>query len=85
MRMWENDRQPLPDWIEDAYRILLGHIDDPREGIERERAHNVLIHAQEFPDQPGDAEYAISRLLNRGYFYEVDGDLRVTEPDTTEE
>jgi len=82
--MWQNDRRPLPEWIEDGYQILLGHIDDPREGINREQAYDVLIHAETFPDEPADAEYAIERLLNRGYFYEVDDYLRVTEPDSDE-
>lgn len=30
-------------------------------------------------------EYAIERLLNCGYFYKVEGNLRVTEPETGEE
>lgn len=83
--MWENDRRRLPDWIEDAYNILLGQIEDPRESIERERAYELLLNAEDFPDEPDDAEYAIDRLLNRGYFYEVDSDLRVTEPETGDE
>ncbi len=83
--MWENNRRPLPDWIEDAYSILLDHIDNPKEGIKRERAYELLLNAEEFPDEPMDAEYAVDRLLNRGYFYQVEGDLRVTEPDTEEE
>lgn len=83
--MWKNDRQPLPEWIQDAYEIIVDHVDDPDEGLARERALDVLLAHELFEDEPGDAEYAIERLLSRGWFYEVEGDLRVTDPERDSE
>lgn len=79
--MWKDDRPPLPEWIQDAYEIIVAHVNDPDEGLPRERAREVLLARDEFADEPDDIEYAIERLLARGWFYEVQGDLRVTDPD----
>lgn len=34
-------------------------------------------------EEPQDAKYAIERLLAWGWFYEVDGDRRVTDAERT--
>ncbi|SEO19267.1 hypothetical protein SAMN04487948_1018 [Halogranum amylolyticum] len=59
----------------DAYEILLTAI-EPSEGIAPEKALGNL-REEGFSD--GDAEFAIERLLLRGYLYEVDGELFITE------
>ena len=79
--MWANDPRSLPDWIEDAYEILVPEIEDREGGISQEQAYDRLLAHDTFPSEPADAEYAIERLLDSGWFYEVDGSLRVTDPD----
>lgn len=81
--MWKDNRPPLPDWIQEAYEIIIPHIDDPDEGIPRDRAHEILLAHEEFPNEPQDAEHALDRLLNRGWVYEVYGNIRITDPDWT--
>ena len=49
---------------------------DPEDGLPRSEAHAQLLEG-EFAD--GDAEYALDRLLNRGYLYAVEGRLYVTD------
>lgn len=77
--MWNPDSGSLPSWIEDAYTVLESHFDDPREEITRERAHELLLDEDDFEDEPADAEYAVKRLLERGWLYEVKGELRITD------
>lgn len=79
--MWDPKPGSLPDWIEYAYEVLAAHIDESNEGISRERAHELLLADDDFEDEPADAEYAVKRLLNQGWFYEVDGELRITDPE----
>lgn len=79
--MCDPTRQPLSDWIQEAYEIIVAHVDIPGENIPRERAHEILLAHEQFADEPGDAAFAIERLLDRGWFYEVRGDIRVTDPE----
>lgn len=79
--MWNKEPHSLPSWVEDGYEILVAHIDDPHQDVSRERAHELLLANPDFEDEPADAEYAVKRLLERGWLYEVDEKLRVTEPD----
>jgi|APHM01.1.fsa_nt_gi hypothetical protein len=80
--MRSNEPRTLPDWIEQGYQILSAEIiDSSREGIPRDRAREQLLAHGEFPNDPADAEYAIDRLLNSKWLYEVDGSLRITDPD----
>jgi hypothetical protein len=39
-----------------------------------------LVTTDELALEPDDADQALTRLLERGYFYEVDDELRVTAP-----
>ncbi len=79
---------PLPDWVTDADTILSTHMADTETGdsqcrvptISREKAVDVLNASDELALEPEDANYAITRLLERGYFYVVDDELRVTLP-----
>ena len=77
--MWSNEPRPLPDWIQEAYEILDAGTADYTEGFSHDRAHDLLLAHEAFPNEPADAKYAIERLLTSGWLYEVDGDLRTTE------
>jgi hypothetical protein len=80
----DNPRPPLPSWITDAYEVLSARIVDSSAdhdgvpSIDRERAVAVLTGVEELALERVDAEHAITRLLERGYLYEVDDELRVT-------
>lgn len=73
--MFNSDDRPLGALPQEAYDILLTEI-EPLEGIAVEDAHALL---QEDDFSSADGEYALTRLLNRGYLYEVEGQLFVTE------
>lgn len=78
-------RQPLPDWILECYDQLRTHVCDLEtdgvQAIDREEAIDVLVSDGGDSLEPDDAKYALDRLLERGYFYEVDTELRVTTPE----
>lgn len=80
--MWSNEPRSLPDWVERGYQILSVKIAEASsEGLPRDRARVELLAHREFPDEPSDAEYAIDHLLNSGWLYEVNGSLRITDPE----
>lgn len=79
--MWNTERRSLPAWIQDGYEILEPHIDGRQEGITRDRAYEILLADDDFEDEPADAKYAVKRLLERGWLYEVDDELRITDPE----
>ncbi len=77
---------PLPEWILDTYDVLCTHSlnlaeQEDVQSIPREQALEVLHSTDELALEPEDATHALTRLIERGYFYEVDGDLRVTTPE----
>jgi hypothetical protein len=80
--MFRDDRPPLPDWILDAYRQLAEQIRTRDGGLPIEDAKTFLTteETDEF-----DVEYLLQRLLDRGYLYQVEGELFVTLPDELEE
>ncbi len=76
-------RPPLSEWILDAYDVLCTHSlnSDDHEDVQsvpREQALEILLRTNELALEPEEANYALTRLLERGYFYEVDDELRVT-------
>ncbi|MDF9747954.1 hypothetical protein [Natrinema salsiterrestre] len=76
-------RPPLPEWILDAYDILCTHNfnsteEEDVQSIPREQALEILCSTDNVALESEDAAHALSRLIERGYFYEVDGELRVT-------
>lgn len=71
----------MPEWIQQAYEILASYTAETDKGIPRARAQELLIAHEEFSEDAADAEYAIERLLSRGWLYEVDGELRITDRD----
>lgn len=73
--MYNTDNRPLGAIAEKAYEILLETIDSS-DGITVDEARAQLREAD---FAAGDADYALDRLLNRGYLYEVDDRLFVTE------
>ncbi|WP_049934629.1 hypothetical protein [Haloplanus natans] len=79
--MWSNEPRSLPDWIEDAYQILVSGTLDQQTELSQDQAKDLLLAAEDFPDETADAEYVIERLLNSGWLYEVDGELRITDPE----
>ena len=77
--MWNDESRSLPDWIEDGYEILVAEIQESDGGLSQAEAQNRLLDHDAFPAEPADAEYAIERLLDSGWLYEVDTSLRVTD------
>jgi len=73
--MYNTDTRPLGAIAEEAYEILLETIDSS-DGIAVDDARAQL---REDDFAAGDADYALDRLLNRGYLYQVDDRLFVTE------
>ncbi|ELY58518.1 hypothetical protein [Natronococcus jeotgali] len=85
MSLTHDPRPPLPDWITDAYAVLSARIVDSTAGgevpaVDRDRAVAILRADEELALECADAEHALARLLERGYLYEVDTELRVTSP-----
>ena len=79
--MWSNEPRSLPDWIEDVYQILVSETPDQQTEFSHNQVQNLLLADEDFSDEPADAEYAIERLLDSGWLYAVDGELRITDPD----
>ena len=79
--MYDSDERPLGAVAESAYEILLETI-DPEEGIQSADAHERLLEADY---AEADADYAIDRLLSRGYLYDIDSQLFVTEHEDFEQ
>ena len=76
--MWTNESRPLPDWIEDAYEILVSTVGGKEAELSRDQAHDLLLDHDAFTSEPADVDYAIERLLDSGWLYEADGSLRIT-------
>ena len=72
-------RSPLPEWVQEAYQILYDAADGPQSDFTYEEAYALLDESDTFSAEHSDSEYAVERLLNRGYLYEANGTLRVTE------
>lgn len=79
-------RPLLPDWVLDVYEVLTDAITRKERGeygrqvsaIHRDDAIEMLRSADELSLSRGDTDHAVTRLLERGFLYEVDGELRVT-------
>ena len=78
--MYDRDERPLGAVAESAYEVLLEAI-DPDDGIPRADAHERLLEADY---TEADADYALDRLLSRGYLYDIDSQLFVTEDEDFE-
>jgi hypothetical protein len=69
----------LPDWIRTAYETLEPAYTADTDELPRERAHELLLADAEHIEDSGDATYVIDCLLERGWLYEVNGQLRKTD------
>ncbi|EJN57395.1 hypothetical protein [Halogranum rubrum] len=69
-----NGRTPLSASAEDALDVLRPAIEATETGLGRPAAHSRL-EGDDFIDY--DATEALSELLQKGYLYEVDGELRL--------
>ncbi|OVE82952.1 hypothetical protein B2G88_18345 [Natronolimnobius baerhuensis] len=86
MSLATDPRPPLPEWVLEAYDVLTDAI--TRQGhdksncqvpsLHREDAISVLLSTNELNLEQSDVEYAVRRLIERGYLYEVDMELRIT-------
>lgn len=77
--MWTPDAPDLPSWITTAYESLEPHFATHPDGIPRADAHEILRADAEVIEEDADATYALDRLLDRGWLYEVNGAVRKTE------
>lgn len=88
MSLTDDPRPPLPEWVLDAYAELIDGITVQEHNtynytvsaIARTEAIEMLLSTDELELELEDVEYALMRLLDRGYFYEVGDELRVTTP-----
>jgi hypothetical protein len=79
--MWNSDGRRLPDWVEDAYDLLVAQIRDREDGISRDDAVTILANNDDLALEVSESKFAIEQLLDRGYLYEVEGVLFVTDAD----
>ncbi len=87
MAGFTDQRPPLPEWIRECYQCLrkqlckLESSTDSKPGVDREEAIALVLTDCETALKPKDVEYALKRLLDHGYLYQVDSELRLTIPD----
>jgi hypothetical protein len=77
--MWDSDRPRLPTWIEDTYEVLAPHLSNQEGGISKADAETFLTTHSDLNLSDADARHALDQLINRGYLYEVEGNLFITE------
>ena len=73
------DEPSLPEWIQNAYETLETAYSKDTNELSRESAHQYLLNEADHIEDDGDAAYVLDRLLDQGWLYEVDGQLRKTE------
>lgn len=73
-------RPPLPDWIKDAYEVIERAASGTPSELAYPEAIDQLEADAELDLERSDAEHAVERLLQRGYLYRVEEDLRITGP-----
>jgi IS5 family transposase len=77
--MKDTGQPPLPEWVQAAYEALESAYTADTDELSRTAAHELLLDGAEQVETDGDAEYVLDRLLDRGWLYEVNGQLRKTE------
>jgi hypothetical protein len=77
--MRDSDGPSLPTWIEDTYEVLAPHLSNQEDGLSKADAETFLITHSDLDLSDTDARYALDQLINKGYLYEVEGNLFVTE------
>lgn len=81
--MWDSEGSRLSTWVEETYEVLAPHISEREGGLSHQDAETFLTNHGELDLSESDARYALEQLVNRGYLYEVQGDLFVTQSETT--
>lgn len=79
--MWNSDGRRLPSWVEDAYDHLAPRILDSDDGIPRDDAVTFLANHDGLALEVSDSKFALRQLPDRGYLYEVENKLFVTDFD----
>jgi len=77
--MKHTGQPPLPDWVQNAYQTLERAYASDTDELSRTEAHEFLLAESKHIEEHADAVYVIDRLLDRGWLYEVNGQLRKTE------
>jgi len=80
--MWDSNRPPLPDWVEEIYSWFENYLQTECDDNSLDRTQTAELAISAHPDlelSHDDIEYAFNRLINRGYLYQVDEQLSVTE------
>jgi len=77
--MGHTGQPPLPDWIQSAYQTLERAYATGTDELSKSEAHEFLLAESEDIEEQADAVYVVDRLLDRGWLYEVDDQLRKTE------
>ena len=72
------DQPSLPQWIQNAYKSLETAYASDTDELSKEAAHELLLTETEQIETDADATDVLNRLLERGWLYEVDGQLRKT-------
>jgi hypothetical protein len=72
------DQPSLPQWIQNAYESLEAAYSSGTDELSVEAAHELLLTEAEQVETDEEATYVVDRLLERGWLYEVDGQLRKT-------
>ena len=75
-----NPSQPsLPEWIQSAYTTLETAYSSDTDELSKAEARELLLNETDHIEDGGDAAYALDQLLDQGWLYEVNGQLRKTE------
>lgn len=72
-----HDRQPLPPGAKDVLQTLRPILETTDSGMTRDQVAMVLQNDGFAEDE---ISYYLELLLNRGYLYEVDEDVFLTDP-----
>jgi len=73
------DEPDLPTWIREAYETLEAEYASGIDELSHTDATEILLAEGGNIEEEADAVYAIDRLLDRGWLYEVNDRLRKTE------
>jgi hypothetical protein len=73
--MRDSGHPPLPEWIQTAYETLEIAYTSYTDELSRQAARELLLTESEAVDADADTTYVLDCLLDRGWLYEVDGQL----------
>jgi hypothetical protein len=70
----------LPEWIQTAYEPLAAEYESGTDELSEAEAKQLLVQSDHIEGET-DAEYVLERLLQRGWLYEVEGQIRNPDRD----